>query len=126
MRAKEFIKENGTGSIQIGVADALPSTTVLPDLKSQDPYEQYRFGLALAAARAKKAGETEYDSESEFGEDMVIAAYSREEEETLQMALKLYGKNNSKKTISASGSKEAPDTYTQSPVQPQPKVSRKR
>jgi len=126
MRAKEFINENQTGSLQPGVADALPSTVALPDLKSQDPYEQYRFGLALASARAKKEGETEYDSESDFGEDMVIASYSKEEEETLKMALKLYGKNNARKTISAGGSKEAPDTYTQSPVQPQPKVTRKK
>lgn len=125
MRAKEFIRENAVGTLSDSVALALPSTVALPDLKSQDPYEQYRFGLALASARAKKEDDTHFDSESEFGEDMVIAAYSKEEEETLQMALKLYGKNNAQKTISASGSREAPDTNIQSPIQPQPKVKRK-
>lgn len=125
MRAKEFIKENETGSIQSGVVDAMPPTTALPDLKSQDPYEQYRFGLALASARAKKEGDVPYESESDFGENMIVTTYTEEEQETLKMALKLYGKNNAQRSISAGGSKESSDTNTQSPMQPQPKVSRK-
>jgi hypothetical protein len=116
MRATEFIAENAEGSILPGVADALPSTFVMPELKSQDPYLQYRFGLALAAARAQAAGETTYDAESKFGEDMVIVARSKEEEETLRMAMALFGKMNSSKLVSTRPSEESSDVYHQSPL----------
>lgn len=116
MRAKEFITEGGTGSLAPGVADALPATWVLPDLKSQDPYLQYRFGLALAAARAQAAGEVSYADESMFGEKMVVMAYTPEEEKTLNMALAMYGKNNASQLISTRSSKESSDVSTKSPV----------
>lgn len=116
MRATEFITETAEGSIVPAIADAMPSTFVLPQLKSQDPYMQYRFGLALAAARAQAAGETTYDTESKFGEDMVVVARSKEEEETLRMALALFGKMNSSKMVSTSKSEESSDIYHQSPL----------
>ena len=125
MRAYEFIIEQDTGSLVPGL-EALPATTSLPQLKSQDPYEQYRFGLALASARAKKAGEVPFHDENEFGENMIVSAYTPEEEETLQLALKLYGKHNAQRTISSGGSRELPDTYTQSPIQSQPRIQRKK
>lgn len=116
MRATEFIAENAHGSLADGVADALPATFVMPELKSQDPYMQYRFGLALASARANAAGETTYDSESKFGENMTVVARSKEEEETLAMALALFGRQNCKELISSQHSKESHDTYTTSPI----------
>lgn len=116
MRASEFIIEDATGSLAPGVANALPATWVLPDLKSQDPYLQYRFGLALAAARAQKAGEVTYSDESMFGEKMVVMAYSKEEEQTLNLALTLFGKDNASQLISTRSSKESSDVSTKSPV----------
>jgi hypothetical protein len=116
MRAYEFITESATGSLGPGVANALPSTWVLPDLRNQDPYLQYRFGLALASARAKKAGDVPFSSASKFGENMVVTAYSPEDEETLMMALALYGEHNAKELISTRPSQEANDVYKQSPV----------
>lgn len=118
MRAHEFITEGETGSLSPGVAAALPSTWVLPDLKNQDPYLQYRFGLALASARAKKAGNIPFTSASKFGENMVVSAFTPEDEETLMMALSLYGEHNAKELISTRPSEEADDIYTQSPVIP--------
>jgi len=117
MRAKEFIKEN-TGSLSQGVTHALPATFVMPGLKNQDPYLQYRFGLALASARAKAAGETTYDSESKFGENLVVVARSKEEEETLAMALALFGQDNAKEQVSTTKSEEAHDVGKVSPVLP--------
>jgi hypothetical protein len=114
MRAKEFIKES---SIASGVARAMPSTYVLPELRSQDAYTQYRFGMALASARAKAKGEVQdFTDESSFGENMVVVARSKEEEETLSMALSLYGKDNSKRLISTPKSQEPKDTQTKSPM----------
>lgn len=100
-----------------GVAEALPATYVMPELKNQDPYLQYRFGLALASARARKDGEIpSYEDESEFGENLTVVARSPEEEETLAMALALFGKDNSKHLISTKTSGEAKDTYKTSPI----------
>ena len=116
MRAYEFITEDNTGSLGPGVADAMPATYVMPELKNQDPYLQYRFGLALASARARSAGEVTYNSASKFGENMTVVARSKEEEETLAMALALFGHLNSSHLISTSKSEETADVYKQSPV----------
>ncbi len=116
MRAKEFIIENETDTIEAGVADAMPATYALSGLKNNDAYQQYRFGLALASARARKEDDATFTDESEYGENMVVVARSAEEEETLAMALALFGHNNEKKLISTKKSEEAKDTYTQSPV----------
>ena len=51
MRAREFINEGKTGSLQDDVAKALPSTYAIPELKNQDPYLQYRFSVAIAGAK---------------------------------------------------------------------------
>lgn len=125
MRAKEFISEDHTKAIDVKVSDSLPATFVLPDLKNQDPYLQYRFGLALASVRANAEREADFKDESEFGENMVVVARSAEEEETLRMALAMFGKDNSISQIADSTSRESADTNTQSPIQPQPRVSRK-
>jgi hypothetical protein len=116
MRAKEFIKENASGLLSDNVREAMPATYVLPDLRSQDPYLQYRFGLALASARAKAQGELAYNSESAFGEDMVVVARSKEEQETLAMALALFGKDNASRLVSTETSDEPKDTNKRSPI----------
>jgi len=118
MRAKEFITEGGTGSLAPGVANALPAAYALPELQNQDAYLQYRFGLALAAARANKQDGIPYNYESVFGENMLVVTRSKEEEETLNMALTLFGRKNAKKLISTSRSEESPDVNKQSPVVP--------
>lgn len=117
----KVIKENG---ILAAVKDVMPPTYSLPQLKNQDPYLQYRFGLALAAARAHQAGEVEYAPESSFGENMIVVARSPEEEETLRLALSLFGKLNASSLITTSKSEEAADVNTQSPIQPKGPIRR--
>ena len=116
MRIKDIIVENASGSLTDAVSNAMPATFVMPGLKNQDPYLQYRFGLALASARARAAGEVPYEDESTFGENLVVVARSKEEEEQLSMALALFGKDNSKRQIANTESSESSDTYHQSPV----------
>jgi hypothetical protein len=88
----------------------------MPGLKNQDPYLQYRFGLALAAARAKAAGDITFSDDSAFGENLTVVARSKEDQETLAMALALYGHDNSKQMISTEKSQEPPDTQKSSPI----------
>ena len=115
MKSSDFLNEQ-TEPLTADQSHAMPATFVLPDLKNNDVYLQYRFGLALASARAVEAGEVTIDSESVFGENMIIVARSPEEEETLRLALKFFGTHNRSKQVSTTSSTEAPDTATSSPV----------
>jgi hypothetical protein len=87
MRAKEFIIESGEGSIQDTVADALPATFVLPSLQNQDPYKQYRYGVALAQARgSKKADVPDFEPRTAWGENAIVVAYDNESQEMIKQA----------------------------------------
>lgn len=118
MKIHEILSEGNTGSLSADVADALPNTTVLTDMLNTDPYLQYRMGLAIAGARAKDQGLIPaFDEKSAWGENMVVTAYTPEDEETLQLALKDMPGLNAQRQISTPNSTEATDVYKQSPVQ---------
>ena len=57
MRAREFIVEGTTEHLLPDQSDALPATYVIPELPNQDPYLQYRFGVAIAGAKGKEQRE---------------------------------------------------------------------
>lgn len=119
MRAKEFINEGRTGSIQNDVAKALPATFSIPELKNQDPYLQYRFGVAIAGAKgAKKRAEDnvpDYSKESLWGENEIVVSFDPSIDEWLTDALKMIGIKG-KKRLSTEKSEEADDVSTKSPV----------
>ena len=115
MRAWEFVTEENV--LQPAVADALPTTYVMPELKSQDPYLQYRFGVAMAGAKSHQELGVDYEPESTFGENMIVVARTTEEEEIVQLALKMIGQNNSSKIVSTTKSEETSDIGKVSPVQ---------
>lgn len=109
MRAREFINE-AEDKVEADIARALPLTYTYPDLTNQDPYKQYRFGLAIAAANS----ETEYTPQSKWGEKMIVSAYSTGEEEIIEKASKLAGEK--KVQVSSKKSEEAVDVDKLSPV----------
>lgn len=117
MKINEILTEGGTGSLTPAVARAIPDVTVLPDLKNTDPYMQYRMGLALAAARANEAGEVSFEETSAWGENMSVVSYTPEDQETLDLALKLMPGVNADYRISTIKSEEAPDVQKTSPMQ---------
>lgn len=109
MRAKEFINEGRTGSIQDEVADALPATYAIPALQNQDPYLQYRFGVALAAAKGSSNTDTEpFEPRSAWGENAIVLAYDEESEKMIDQALKATH-SGAKRMISTRKSEESPD-----------------
>ena len=122
MRAKDFIiKESRTGSLQDDVADALPTTYIIPKLKNQDPYLQYRFGLALAAAKGAKAraaeGDQPFEPKSTWGENEIIVSYSNTVGDYIDDALAMVGLTpDDKVMISTPTSEEAKDVSKGSPV----------
>jgi len=121
MRAKDFIKEARAGSLQDDVAAALPAAYVIPALQNNDAYAQYRFGVALAAARGKKAraeeGDEAFAPTSAWGENQVVISYGNDVADIIDDALEMVGlKASDKKLISTPTSEEANDVDTLSPV----------
>ena len=115
MRAKEFITEDN--SLQDDVAAALPATYVIPKLQNQDAYLQYRFGLAIAKAKANKESGQDFQPTSPWGENQVIVSYSNSIDEYIDDALKDIGLSPSdKKLISTPKSEETKTVNTNSPV----------
>lgn len=121
MRAKEFINEQKSKSMQDDVAAAIPATYVIPALANQDPYKQYRFGMALANARSKKAkedeGQQKLQAQSPWGENAVVVSYSGTTKDIIDDALNQVGlKSSDKKQITSHGSNETKDVSKSSPV----------
>jgi hypothetical protein len=119
MKIKEVIAE-GTKSKTHGVAkhisaevsDTLPGVYVQKQLRNTDPYMQYRYGLAVAAARASK--EVGYSQETDFSENLIQVMYVPEDEETIKLASKLMGVTPTK--IADTASHEQKNTGVTSPV----------
>lgn len=97
MRAKEFLNEvklHGTyGHVEKNVSDSLPGAFVQRDLRNTDPYMQYRYGVALAGARAKKEHDVEFEQESAWAENLAVVTYAKEDEETIRLADAMMGVN---------------------------------
>ena len=119
MRAKEFISEAKDGKLLPSQADALPATYAIPELPNQDPYLQYRFGVAMAGAKGKKQREEDGVSSmtraSAFGENEIVVSYGHDAGEYIDDALKTMGMRG-KKMISTPTSIETPDVNKASPM----------
>lgn len=120
MRAREFITEHSSGSLMKDVEYTLPASYAIPQLKNQDPYLQYRFGVAYAAAKAAKVSEDSiepYHKETPWGENQVIVSYGNDVGSEIDDALRLMGMPG-KRSVSSKDSIELPDTGKQSPIKP--------
>ena len=122
MRAREFVTEGRTGSITVDVGRALPGAFKIPALKNQDPYLQYRFGVAIAgakgAAQRRKDGVPPFDGKSSvFGENEIVVSYDPHVVDYIHDALRAMGMPASDAVqIGTMASEEAVDVDTRSPV----------
>ena len=124
MRAREFIVEvamGRTGSLQQDIALALPGAWKIPALKNQDPYLQYRFGVAIAgakgAAQRAKDGVPKFEEDNIFGENEFVVSYDPHTIDYIRDALKAMGLPPSDAIQVANlKSEEMPDVETASPV----------
>lgn len=126
MRAKEFIIETTLSKVHDGLDLAtmsLPNTYIIPELKNNDFYDLYRFGVAIAAVRGEGGNDNvqngykpDFRAESSWGEHQVVSSeFDKELGNTIDQALKKVGKSG-KKMVSTPGSDEMDDTLTQSPI----------
>ena len=122
MRASEFITEGRTGTITRDVGLALPGAFKIPALKNQDPYLQYRFGVAIAGAKGAKQrakdNVPDFDGkESVFGENEILVSYDPHVKDYIHDALRSMGMPPSDAIqIGTMASEEAPDVEKTSPL----------
>ena len=120
MRAREFITEERV--LPPEQADPMRQTFILPGLTSSDPYETYRFGVAMARARSDAVDDDvnpyilPWDDEEVFGEYAVVAGINGTVDPIIDKALKMAGIGGGKKAIGSVTSTEPPSVDKTSPV----------
>ena len=122
MRAREFITEEKT--LPPEQADPMNHVFVLPGVKSSDPYQIYRLGVAIARARSDAGTDgitnklPDWSAQAAFGEDAVIAGFNDGVGPAIDYALKMAGLPAKKVQISTPNSLEPALVNRQSPVKP--------
>lgn len=126
MRAREFISEQSLSGIHDGLAiasKALPNTFVIPELKNQDFYDLYRFGVAIADVRGNQGTDDvnkykpEFEAESAWGENQIVSSFDPNVGQVIDKALAKVNKHG-KKAVSTPHSDEMDDTEYTSPIKP--------
>ena len=128
MRAREFITEQRLDQIHDGLdiaSKALPHTYIIPELKNNDFYELYRFGVAIAAVRGEQHREDDvidgtqpkFKKSSAWGEQQIVSSFDPNVEKVIDKALSKVGKHG-KKAVSTPTSDEMDDTEYNSPIKP--------
>ena len=122
MRAREFITEEKT--LPPEQADPMNHVFVLPGVKSSDPYEIYRLGVAMARARSDAGTQDPiaympaWSARAAFGEDAVISGFDADVGTVIDQALKMTGLPGVKIQVGTPNSTEPALVNTQSPVRP--------
>lgn len=123
MRAREFITENVTDGLSM-VGYSLPNTYVIPELKNNDFYELYRFGLAIADVRGTSVDDSvqnqhrhSFKAESDWGEQQIVTSFDPDVGNIIDQALVKVNKKG-KKLVSGTTSDEIPSTSKGSPMKP--------
>jgi hypothetical protein len=119
MRAREFITEQEKLAPEL--ADPMNHVFVLPGVKSSDPYQIYRLGVAMARARSdagtdKLAHLPEWTPQAAFGEEAVVAGFNASVEPVIDQALKMAGLPIEKVQISTPNSLEPDSVNHTSPI----------
>ncbi len=121
MRAREFITEQA--DLPHEQADPMRYTYVLPGLSAADPYRNYRFGVAIARARAENGqndGVNEHmpawSTETAFGEHGVVAGMVPSVDKIIDAALAMTKTPGGKKLVSTGPSEEPPFVDKVSPI----------
>jgi hypothetical protein len=127
MRAREFISESKLQDAHDYldlVSASLPQAFVIPELKNNDFYDLYRFGVAIADVRGTSGDDhisngfkPDFRPESSWGENQIVVSYDTNLEKVIDAALKKVNKKG-KIQIASNNSSEVPDTTKTSPLKP--------
>ena len=120
MRAREFITEQRELAPEL--ADPMHYTYVIPGLSASDPYNNYRFGVAMARARSDAGtdGLTKdmpaWSAKTAFGEHGVVVGMNGSIAQIIDQALAMTNTPGGKELVSTAPSIEPAFVDTRSPV----------
>ena len=119
MRAREFVTES-RAKLPIEAAGPMHDTYMLPGLRNNDAYRSYRFGVAMARARADLGGPgkdlPKWNSESAMGMYGIIAGFDENVDPVIDLALKMTDTPGGKRPVSTDASEEPAYVVTRSPI----------
>jgi hypothetical protein len=120
MRAKEFIREQR--ELPDESAAPMRQTYIIPGLKASDPYNNYRFGVAIARARSDYRPDDvnpfkpEWTADTAFGEHGVVVGMNAGIVPVIDAALKMTKTPGGKKVVSTPESEEPNFVDSKSPI----------
>lgn len=120
MRAREFVTEQR--DLAPEQQAPMRQTYVIPGLSAADPYNNYRFGVAMARARSDYRKDDvnpympEWSTETAFGEHGVVIGMNAGIRPMIDAALKMTGTKGGKKLVSSADSEEPAATNKASPI----------
>lgn len=121
MRAREFVTEQ-RASLPKEVSYPMHDTFMIPGLRNNDAYRSYRFGVAMARARADIGGPGKdlpaWNSESALGMYAVVSGFDDNVDPVIDKALSMSDIPGGKIPVSTNPSEEPPEVGAKSPVQP--------
>jgi hypothetical protein len=121
MRAKEFVSES-RAKLPPEVSGPLHDVYMLPGLRNNDAYRSYRFGVAIARARADLGGVgkdlPDWNTESALGKYAIIAGFNETVDPVIDAALAMSDIEGGKISVSTRDSEEPASVDTVSPVKP--------
>lgn len=119
MRAKEFVTEQRARLPQ-EAAGPMHDTYMLPGLRNNDAYRSYRFGVAMARARADLGGAgkdlPKWNTESAMGMYGIIAGFDANVDPVIDLALKMTDIKGGKRPVSSDDSEEPDFVDVNSPI----------
>ncbi len=124
MRAREFVTEQR--ELPPELSEPLRYTYVLPGLSASDPYNNYRFGVAMARARSDLGKDQDqvdhfippWEAETAFGEHGVVSGFDVNVDSVIDRALSMTNTPGGKKLVSSAASQEPKNIDTVSPIRP--------
>jgi hypothetical protein len=121
MRAREFVSES-RAKLPVEAAGPMHDTYMLPGLRNNDAYRSYRFGVAMARARADLGGAgkdlPKWNTESAMGMYGIIAGFDENVDPVIDLALKMTDISGGKIPVSSDDSEEPAYVDNTSPIKP--------
>jgi len=119
MRAREFVTES-RAKLPPEAAGPMHDTYMLPGLRNNDAYRSYRFGVAMARARADLGGAgkdlPKWNTESAMGMYGIVSGFDENVDPVIDLALKMTDIKGGKISVSSDDSEEPAYVDTISPV----------
>ena len=119
MRAREFVTES-RAKLPVEAAGPMHDTYMLPGLRNNDAYRSYRFGVAMARARADLGGAgkdlPKWNTESAMGMYGIVSGFDENVDPVIDLALKMTTISGGKISVSSDDSEEPAYVVTRSPI----------